>query len=246
MKILSLVSALVIALSACSAAGKAPSEAAPTASAFAMTTTTPTVLPEPTPSILSPASDAPEPTAVPTVEPTPTPTLAGCPVLPVTIDEIALLTPERALACFGDALLTFEAYVPPHPYGSGDARDYSLSPAWLDGTGGSVVALTAGQDASVLALGQDGRVLVLANVPPALGRCDSGQSIPECPFRVFEGQRVLVSAQFDAPVARTCRAVGIVEGGTFTDAQAVAECRRLLVVQSVGAAVPSASAASGG
>ena len=244
MKILSLVSALSIALSACSAAGKAPSEAAPTASAFAMTTTTPTVLPEPTPSILSPASDAPEPTAVPTVEPTPT--LAGCPALPVTIDEIALLTPERALACFGDALLTFEAYVPPHPYGSGDARDYSLSPAWLDGTGGSVVALTAGQDASVLALGQDGRVLVLANVPPALGRCDSGQSIPECPFHIFEGHWALVSAQFDAPVARTCRAVGIVEGSTFTDAQAVAECRRLLVVQSVGAAVPSASAASGG
>ena len=114
------------------------------------------------------------------------------------------------------------------------SRDYSLSPAWLNGLGGSVVGLSAGPDAGIL---------VLANVPPALGRCDAGKSIPECPFRNFEGRRVLVSARFDDPVARTCRAVSIVEGSAFTDAEAVAECRRLLIVQWVGTGVPSASPA---
>lgn len=242
-----IISALVIALAGCSAAAMTPSEATPTTSALAMATAAQTLTPEPTPtpSASLPVLISPEPTAAPTPKPTPhatpkatpKPALLGCPILPVTIDEIARLTPERALACFGGALLTFEAYVPPHPYGIGDARDYSLSPAWLDGLAGSVVALSAGPDAGIL---------VLANVPPALGRCDSGKSIPECPFRIFEGRRVLVSAHFDDPVARTCRAVSIVEGSTFTDAEAVAECRRLLIVLSVGTDVPSASAAGGG
>jgi hypothetical protein len=141
------------------------------------------------------------------------------------------------LACFGGTALTFEAYVPPQPYGIGDAREYSLSPAWLDGLGGSVVALSAGPNAGIL---------VLANVPPALGRCDAGKSIPECPFSIFEGRRVWVRAQFDDPVAQTCRANGTVEGSTFTDAEAVAECRRLLIVLSLDTNVPSASAAETG
>ena len=181
-----------------------------------------------------PGSPSLDPAATP---PTPKPALAGCPTLPVTIDAISMLTPERALACFGDAVLTFEAYVPPRPHEIDEGRDYSLSPAWLNGLGGSVVALSAGPDADSL---------VLANVPPDLGRCDWSQSIPECPFRTFEGQRVSVSAHFDDPVARTCRAVSIVEGSTFTDAEAVAECRQLLIVLSVGTEVPSAWAAGGG
>ena len=234
-----LIIALAAALAGCSSAATSPSGATPTASAAAMATVaqTPTAEPTstPTPSDSLPPLITPGPPAAPSPKPTrtatPKPTLVACPIVPVTIDEIAGLTPERGLACFGSSLLTFEAYVPPHPYGIGDTRDYSLSPAWLNGLGGSVVGLTAGPDAGII---------VLANVPPALGRCDSTKSIPECPFRSFEGRRVLVSARFDDPVARTCRAVSIVEGSTFTDAEAVAECRRLLVVQSVGTGVPSA------
>jgi hypothetical protein len=37
-----------------------------------------------------------------------------------------------------------------------------------------------------------------------------------------------------------------VEGSTFTDAEAVAECRRLLIVLSLDTNVPSASAAETG
>lgn len=232
-----LIVALAIALAGCNSAATTPSETTPMASAVAMPTAVQTPTPEPTPTPSPSASLPPLITHEPTAAPTPKPPLAACPIVPVTIDEIAGMTPERGLACFGGALLTFEAYVPKHPYGIGDAREYSLAPAWLDGLGGSVVALSDGPDAGIL---------VLANVPPSLGRCDSGQSIPECPFRTFEGRWVVVSARFDDPVARTCRAVSIVEGSTFTDAEAVAECRRLLIVQSVGTGVPSASPAGGG
>ena len=225
-------------LAGCTAAGTSPSPS--TSIATANQTPIASVVSSGSPWVTS--TPSPDRTAVPPPKPTPhatekatpKPTVAACPSLPVTIDEIARLTPERALACFGGALLTFEAYVPPHPYGIDEGRDYGLSPAWLNGLGGSVVALSAGPDADIL---------VLANVPPALGRCDSWQSIPECPFRIFEGHHVLVSARFDDPVARTCRAVSSVEGSTFTDAEAVAECRRLLIVLSVGTGDPSASAA---
>ena len=239
-----IISALVIALAGCSAAAITPSGATPTTSAVAVATAAQTPTPEPTPepSASLPVLIAPVPTAVPTPKPTPKattkPTPVGCPILPVTIDEIARLIPgDRALACFGGALLTFEAYVPPHPYGIGDTTTHAISPTWLNGLGGSLVALSAGPDAGIL---------VLAFVPPALGRCDARQSVPECPFRFFWGRRVLVSAHFDGPVARTCRVTSVVEGSTFTDADAVAECRRLLIVLSVGTAVPSTTASGGG
>jgi hypothetical protein len=228
-------------LAGCTAAvtSPAPSTSIATANATPIasvgSTDSPSVTSAPSPDRT--AAPPPKPTPPATQKATPKPTLVDCPSLPVTIDEIGRLTPERALACFGGALLSFEAYIPPHPYGIDEGRDYSLSPAWLNGLGGSVVALSAGPDADIL---------VLANVPPALGRCDSWQSIPECPFRIFEGRRVLVSARFDDPVARTCQAVSIVEGSTFTDAEAVAECRRLLIIQSVGTGDPSVSAARGG
>jgi hypothetical protein len=234
-----IICVVVILLAGCSAAAVTRSEATPTARTVAMATAAQTVTPEPTPtpSASFPALVTPAPTPALTPDPMSKPAPSGCPILPVTIDEIARLTPKSALACFGGAALTFEAYVPPQPYGIGDARDYSLSPAWLDGLGGSVVALSAGPDAGIL---------VLANVPPVLGRCDSGKSIPECPFSIFEGRRVWVSAHFDDPVAQTCRANGTVEGGKFTDAEAVAECRRLLIVLSIDTDVPSASAADRG
>jgi hypothetical protein len=235
-----IIFALVVALAGCSAAEMNPGEATSRASAVVVTTMTPT--PEPAveqsaslPTPVAPAATA-APTPKPTLDSTPKPALVGCPILPVTIDQIARLTSERALACFGGALLTFEAYVPSHPYGIGDTTTHAVSPTWLNGLGGSVVALSAGRDAGIL---------VLAFVPPALGRCDAGQSVPECPFRFFWGRRVLVSAHFDGPIAHTCQVTSVVEGVTFTDSDAVAECRRALIVLSVGTAVPSASAAGG-
>jgi hypothetical protein len=238
-----LISGLVIAVAGCSAAATTPSAATPTGSAVAVATVPQSPAPErtPTPSASLVPLTTPESTAgrtpQPTLKATPIPGLVGCPTPPVTVDEIAGLTPERALACFGGAPLTFEAYVPAHPYGVDEASDSSLSPTWLDGLGGSVVALSAGPDAGAL---------VRAYVPPALGRCDWRKSIAECPFGTFEGGRVLVRAHFDDPVATTCRAVSVVEGSTFTDAEAVTVCRRLLIVSSVGRDVPSAPAASGG
>ena len=113
-----------------------------------------------------------------------------CPRWPVTIDEIAKLAPEHAIACFGGTTLAFSAYVPPHPYGIGGTKDHDISPAWLDGLTGSFVMLSAGPGAGGL---------VLAFVPPALGRCDGSRSISACPFRLYWGRWASVSAHFDGP-----------------------------------------------
>jgi hypothetical protein len=156
-----------------------------------------------------------------------------CPRWPVTIDEIAKLTPEHAVACFGGTTLSFTAYVPPHPYGIGGTKDHDISPVWLDGLSGSFVALSAGPDAGAL---------VLTFVPPALGRCDGSRSIPACPFRFYWGRSALVSAHFDGPVAHTCRVIWHDPGVSFTDADAVAECRRALIILSVGPLSPPATA----
>jgi hypothetical protein len=157
-----------------------------------------------------------------------------CPSPPVTIDEIAHLTPARALACFGGELLTFVAYVPPHPYGIGGTTDHHIAPAWLDGLSGSFVALSAGPDAGLL----------LAFVPPALGRCPARPDTATCPFRFSWGHWARVSAHFDGPVARTCRVTWHDPGVTFTRADAVAECRRALVVLSMGPVAPPATSTS--
>lgn len=158
-----------------------------------------------------------------------------CPSPPVTIDQIAHLTPARALSCFGDRLLTFVAYVPPHPYGIGGATDHHISPAWLDGLSGSFVALSAGPDAGIL---------VLAFVPPALGRCLVPSDTSACPFRFSWGRWATVRAHFDGPVARACRVTWLEPGVSFTRADAVAQCRETLIVLSVGPVVPPATATS--
>jgi len=160
---------------------------------------------------------------------------SACPAQPVTIDSIAHLTPARALTCFGGELHSFVAYVPPHPYGIGGTTDHHIAPAWLDGLSGNFVALSAGPDAGVL---------VLAFVPPALGRCPSRPDTATCPFRFSWGHWARVSAHFDGPVARTCRVTWHDPGVTFTRADAVAECRRALVVLSVGPVAPPATSTS--
>lgn len=92
-----------------------------------------------------------------------------CPRPPVTIDEIAHLTPARALSCFGGDRLTFVAYVLPHPYGIGGTTDHHVAPAWLDGLSGSFVALSAGPDVGPM---------VLAFVPPPSGAAPSRWTRP--------------------------------------------------------------------
>jgi hypothetical protein len=158
-----------------------------------------------------------------------------CPPPPATIDEIAHLAPAHELACFGGKTLTFVAYVPPHPYGIGGTTDHHIAPAWLDGLSGSFVALNAGPDAGIL---------VLAFVPPALGRCPARPDTATCPFRFSWGHWATVTAHLDGPVARTCRVTRHDPGGTFARADAVAECRRALMVLSVGPVAPPATSTS--
>lgn len=53
-----------------------------------------------------------------------------------------------------------------------------------------------------------------------------------------------VTAHFDGPVARTCRITWHDPGVTATRADAVAQCRRTLIVLSVGPVAPPTTAAS--
>ena len=126
------------------------------------------------------------------------------------------------LACYGDQLLTFRAFVP-RLEGVGGTSNYWISPAWLDDFLGSWVYLgTSQRSASTVAF-----------VPPALGRC-LGPSGSTCPFHQYAGQWATVSAQFDGPVAQTCRYHGQHLGKGMTKRAAIEDCRQRLIVLSVG------------
>lgn len=147
-----------------------------------------------------------------------------CPDSPVTIRKLVDLEVPGNV-CYGDRLLTFDAYVP-RLEGLGGTSTYEMRPFWLTDLSGSWVALSTGPGAATVA----------AYVPPGLGRCFGPQGAT-CPFRWYRNGWARVSAHYDGPVARTCRYVSYVPDPTLTKQAAVRECRQKLIVLSVGPVV---------
>lgn len=157
---------------------------------------------------------------------------ANCPSAPVTAAKLAGIDGATGLACYGGQLLTFRAFVP-RLDGVGGTSTYWISPAWLDDFLGSWVYLGTSQRAAS----------TVAFVPPALGRC-LGPSGSTCPFRQYAGRWATVSAHFDGPVAQTCRYHGQHLGKGMTKRAAIEDCRKRLIVLSVGPdALPATDAA---
>lgn len=146
----------------------------------------------------------------------------ACPPPPVTIAKLVHLD-VPGHTCYGNQTLVFRAFVAPPCDECGGTSDLVIAPRWLDGLQGSSVNLSAVKEGPQVA----------AYVPPALGRCPL-EDDSTCPFRPYRHQWATIRAQYDAPVAQTCRYAEKPAGGGFTKADAVAECRAKLVVLSVG------------
>ena len=164
----------------------------------------------------------------PAAAPPPGAHAANCPPPPATIGKIVNTDLQSPLTCFGSALLTFRAFVQ-QPEGLGGTSTYrDLTVA------GSTTVGAAGVDLSAVPEGPQ----VAAFVPPALGRCPLDDD-SDCPFRPYRGHWATIRAQYDAPVAQTCRYAEKPAGGGFTKADAVDECRAKLVVLGRSAPTPA-------
>lgn len=158
-----------------------------------------------------------------------------CPPPPVTVEKIwAVVDVDAQLRCFGSRLLTFRAFVVdlPNLEGIGGTSATSISPRWLDGLNGSWAIFSTGP----------GRPEIGAFVPPGLGRCYPPDDLATCPFRWYWGRWATVTAHFDGPVARTCRIASQPPGESQTTADAIAACRKELIVLGVGPIEPPATA----
>jgi hypothetical protein len=162
----------------------------------------------PSPSAISTPSSSPTPT------PQPTPSLpAYCVSEPDFADLRELMWPTTdAVACYGDASLTFEA-----SWAGGGVADCPTmpEPAWL-----------ACSAFSLRRLGETGKV----GVPELFVAIDpeSGLSLPEA------GTDVRVTGHFDDAAAATCHETGSVGGESPPPAaQTVERCRRQFVVTDV-------------
>lgn len=152
---------------------------------------------------------------------------AGCP--PVTIGRLV----AHGRSCYGHKVLTFRAFVSPPCDGCGGTSASAISPRWLDSVVGNYISLSSGKNGGQIA----------AFVPPALGRCSAFDDLSTCPFHRYRGRWVTVTAQFNAPVAQTCRYSNHPPGAGFTRKDAVAECRQELIVRSVGLIAPATDTA---
>ena len=129
--------------------------------------------------------------------------------------------------CYGRRILTFRAYVQrPCTDGCGGTTAYAIAPRWLDSMTGSFVELGTGPRSDSIS----------AFVPPSLGRCSAFANLRSCPFR--PGRWAIVTARFDAPVARTCRYSDHPPGPGFSKKDAIADCSADLVVMSIAPAAP--------
>ena len=97
---------------------------------------------------------------------------------------------------------------------------------WLDSMTGSFVELGTGPRSDSIS----------AFVPPSLGRCSAFANLRSCPFR--PGRLAIVTARFDAPVARTCRYLRPPARPWLSKKDAIAECSADLVVMSIAPAAP--------
>lgn len=152
-----------------------------------------------------------------------------CPEAPRTVDELAMLSPGIALACFGGQELVLAAYLSPVPGGRGCYPGYGQQPEWL---GECAVVFLQGTETEVEGMGPE----LAANVHPDLGGCDfGGQSPQSCPLVPWIGQWVTITGHYDDPAAATCEIVPW-EGNVAAPDDAMGRhlCRVRFVLTAIG------------